>query len=409
MRKPIENYFQFTRNERIGIFILIFLSFLIWLAFPIYTHFFVDETKTDFTEFKKEIALLEITIKEKEKKNKKSYKNYNNYSKSDYSKNYEPKKKTVITPFAFNPNTISEADMLVMGLPKNAINNLVKFRNKGAKFYKKADFKKVYGIDDDIYATVEQFIQLPVNSTKKIKTENYPELKEVKPAINPFPFDPNNITKNGMERLGLSDKVATTIENFRNKGGSFRKAEDLSKIYGLSEEDFNKLYPFIEIKPKVETYASNTKSEFTSKGSNFKPKEKKVVQPIDINKATREEWTTIKGIGPGFSKMIISYREKLGGFYKIDQVSETYGLPDSTFQSIKPFLLIDEVNEKIDLNTVTIDGLKAHPYLNYKQAKAVVNYRHNHGDFATVEDIVKVRVFSVEDVERIAPYLRIGE
>ncbi len=404
MRKQIENYFQFTRSERIGIFILLFLSLLTWFAFPIYTRFFVDQSKTDFTKFKTEIALLEMTIKASEDKNGNSFTSDDNFIKSAYSKKYnKSKKKAVITPFAFNPNTISQADLLVMGIPKNAIDNLVKFRNKGAKFYKKADFKKVYGITDDIYSTIENFIQLPVNSTKKLEPAKYPELKEEKRALTPFEFDPNTISKAEMRRMGLSDKVAATIENFRSKGGTFRRPEDLSRIYGLKEEDYNKIQSFITIDekapPKKEIVA-DAKSKFVTK--------KKEVQPIDINEATMEDWSTLNGIGAGRSKMIIAYREKLGGFYTIDQVRETFGLPDSTFQQIKPFLRIDASNEKIDLNTVTLDGLSQHPYLNFRQAKAIINYRSNHGEFESVESLAAVRALSKEDVDKIAPYLRVN-
>ena len=404
MRKHIENYFQFTRSERIGIFILLFLSLITWLSFPIYTHFFVDESTTDFSKFKKEIALLEISIKEKEEKEGKSYKQYESYSNGSNSKSYNTKKKkTVITPFAFDPNTISQADLLVMGIPKNAIDNLVKFRNKGAKFYKKSDFKKVYGITDDIYQTIEQFIQLPTNSIKKLEPEKYPELKKEERPITPFPFDPNTITKSEMIKMGLPDKVAATIENFRNKGGSFRKPEDLSRIYGLKEADYNKIQPFITIEKKAFPEKEKLVAE-----SKFVKKEK-VVRPIDINKASQEDWATLSGIGPGFSKMIITYREKLGGFYTIEQVRETFGLPDSTFQKIEPFLLLEASNKKININTVTIDGLSEHPYLNFRQAKAIINYRSNHGEFGNPEDIGKVRALTETDVEKVVPYLRVGE
>ncbi len=403
MRKHIENYFQFTRSERIGIFILLFLSLLTWLSYPIYTHFVVDKTKTDFSKFKKEIALLEITINEAEEKEGNNFQKFNNaYSNTDYPKKYNRKKeKAVITPFAFNPNSISQADLLVMGIPKNAIDNLIKFRNKGAKFYKKTDFKKVYGITDDIYNTIEQFIQLPISSTKKLEPEKYPELKEVARELTPQPFNPNTISKSAMVEMGISDKVASTIERFRNKGGTFRKKEDLSRIYGLKATDYSKLESFINI-----PIPEKPKKEFANAAPKF-VKKKKETQPIDINKATIEDWSTLNGIGAGRSKMIVAYREKLGGFYTINQVSETFGLPDSTFQQIKPFLIIDESNLKININEVTIDGLKKHPYLNFRQAKAIVNYRSNHGAFESASDIAKVRALTKNDVEKILPYLAV--
>ncbi len=242
--------------------------------------------------------------------------------------------------------------------------------------------------------------------------------------IRVFEFDPNTASSAALKDLGLSEKVANTILNYRKKGGKFYKKEDLKKIYGLRKEDYKRLENHIVFKEKIfadkfsraiqgnqnplpdigESVVDSTK-KVTEK--TFHPKDKiEPILKIDVNRATVEEWQELDGIGPYFSKKIVKFREALGGFISIKQISETYNLPDSTFQKIKSQLEWSPIAQKININTARIDDLKKHPYLNFKQARGIVNYRKQHGEFLNIEDLKKVGgVVKPEDLERIAPYL----
>jgi competence ComEA-like helix-hairpin-helix protein len=113
----------------------------------------------------------------------------------------------------------------------------------------------------------------------------------------------------------------------------------------------------------------------------------------------------LPGIGPKLASRINSFREKLGGFYSIDQVAETYGLPDSTFQKIRPYLKFSGEVKKINVNRATREELSSHPYIRWKMAGAITEYRKQHGDFAKLEDLKKV--FLVDDAAflKMLPYL----
>ena len=126
---------------------------------------------------------------------------------------------------------------------------------------------------------------------------------------------------------------------------------------------------------------------------------------LDINAATIDEWQQLKGIGPFYAKKIVSFREKLGGFATITQVGTTYGLPDSVFQKINGQLLLSILTPSLMVNSISVEQLKAHPYIKKHQALAIVNYRKNHGAFDSIEKFKKVKVFSEKDLERLAPYL----
>ncbi|MEK7256097.1 MAG: helix-hairpin-helix domain-containing protein, partial [Bacteroidota bacterium] len=114
----------------------------------------------------------------------------------------------------------------------------------------------------------------------------------------------------------------------------------------------------------------------------------------------------LKGIGTFYAKRIVNFREKLGGFYSIQQVGETFGLPDSTFQKIQPLLQASPVFRKIKVNAATLEELKSHPYFSNFQATVLFNYRQQHGNFTNLESLKKIAAaFKDSDWERLEPYL----
>ena len=215
-----------------------------------------------------------------------------------------------------------------------------------------------------------------------------------------FEFDPNKASQSQLKDLGFSEKIIKTILNYRNKGGVFYKKEDFKKIYGITEADYLTLEPFISIE-KTES----KKKDIVSKPTVYTKKVRAKPIEIDINKATEEDWQTLRGIGPYYAKKIVNFREKLGGFSSIEQIGTTYGLKDSTFQIIKPFLVASPVSKKIKINTATWEQLKNHPYIKGKQAGIIEKYRQNHGAFSDFESFKKVVVFSNEELEQLRPYL----
>lgn len=152
-----------------------------------------------------------------------------------------------------------------------------------------------------------------------------------------FVFDPNTLNEEGFIKLGLSQKTAHTLINYRSKGGYFKTPEDIRKIYGLSKTDADRLIPYIKIAsannkptetPKFEQPVTKTQS------SSYKK--------ININTATAEDWKAFPGIGDVIGNRIVKFRTSIGGFKTIDQVGKTYGLSDSVFQKIKPYLYLSD-------------------------------------------------------------------
>ena len=227
---------------------------------------------------------------------------------------------------------------------------------------------------------------------------------EIKGGIEtePFNFDPNTLSTVGWARLGIKERTFQTIRNFISKGGKFKSADDLSKIYGLRKEDYERLKPFVRISQETEFNEQrnmNSKNEFSK--VKYNP-----IKAIDINLADTSEFIALPGIGSKLAARIVLFREKLGGFYSIEQVGETFGLADSVFQKIRPYFLLGNTPVKsININTSTFEELKSHPYIRSAIAKSFIAYRNEHGPFLKIEDIKKVMVITDEIYGKVVPYL----
>ena len=98
----------------------------------------------------------------------------------------------------------------------------------------------------------------------------------------------------------------------------------------------------------------------------------------------------------------------VGGFYSVEQVAEVYGLPDSTFQMIKPLLSCDSSQiEKLDVNTADEAALKNHPYIKWNLARAIVNYRQQHGVYNSLDKLMQIDIISPGIFQKISPYLKV--
>ncbi len=224
-----------------------------------------------------------------------------------------------------------------------------------------------------------------------------------------FMFDPNTISEAGWKKLGVREKTITTILKYLAKGGRFRKPEDISKIYGLNEKDINRLMPYVKIN------VEEIKATFfdTTKGYNQRNSSQSITKypftlAIDINEADTSLFIKLPGIGSKLARRIINFREKLGGFYSVDQVGETFGIADSVFQKFKTYLISGEINtKKININTASAADLNKHPYINWSIANAIVQYRTQHGNFKTLAELEQIQLLDHGQLAKLLPYLSV--
>jgi competence protein ComEA len=222
-----------------------------------------------------------------------------------------------------------------------------------------------------------------------------------------FDFNPNTAGLSELMRLGLTEKAATVIIHYREKGGKFKKAEDLSRIYSIRRDLYERLRPFVRIPPS----SKPGEGYYRRDSLNYKPaftNKEKLIRSIDINQSDQSEWESLPGIGTKLATRILTFRAKLGGFINAEQVKETYGITDSVFAIIRPMLQCQKASiRQFDINAITIEELKEHPYFRGKIAYAIIRYREQHGNFKSIEDLWKLQVIDEIIRIKIEPYILI--
>lgn len=213
-------------------------------------------------------------------------------------------------------------------------------------------------------------------------------------------FNPATDSKQEMIDNGVPHYVAEGIVNFRNAGGDFKSKKDVAKIYAVNDNMFQKLRPFIDL---PETSESDVKDWGEKKWTN---KDTAALQvPLDINKLSVEELKALPGIGDFYAKQIVKYRDKLGGYKHKGQLREVYKMREETVDQIEDMFVYDVGVSKINVNTATFKQLLSHPYLDFNQVKALVNYREQHGPFTDISTIENLHIFKGKDISRLLPYL----
>ncbi len=373
--KPLKDFFHYTRSERNGALILLLLCIILMVA----PRLFVLFPSSERIDFEEEMRLAEQLAQS--------------------SREEDGTPGTPAQLFEFDPNTATQEELQRLGLRERTVKSIVNYRSKGGQFRKKEDLKKIYTLAEEDYFRLEPYIRIASNDSYS----NYNSYDKKEPKTYTLvAFDPNTATQEELLNLGLPKGVVTVMLRFREKGGKYRRKEDLKKIYILDEADYLRIEPYINIAgdgTSIPTVALDIPKSYENERS----------ISIDINKASAEEWQQLRGVGPAFSGKITRFREALGGFASVEQVAETRGLPDSTFQKIRSQLRPSPVYRLMDINAADAETMDKHPYIDRRTAEAIVSYRRQHGPFRSADDLRKVYALPEGWVEKMKPYLEFGK
>lgn len=209
-------------------------------------------------------------------------------------------------------------------------------------------------------------------------------------------FDPNTIDKTELLSLGLDEKAVNSIIGFRASGAVYKIKSDLKKAYGVDDKLFNEIEPFILLPDSITT-KTNIKEPFKYP--------QKTLPTIELNKVDSATLTKFIGIGPTYASRIIKYREALGGFISTAQLYEVYAIDSFAVSEMLKHTVLDTITpKKINFNSQNFKELLAHPYMSYKQVKAVFNYREQHGNYKTYKDLYPIITLDSAWVLKISPY-----
>jgi competence protein ComEA len=216
-----------------------------------------------------------------------------------------------------------------------------------------------------------------------------------------FRFDPNTLSEEGWKKLGLPYRSIRTLLKFRSKGGRFYKSGDLQRVWGMPSGFFERVKDYQDLPQSGES--TDWKKEEPARPMEVYPK--KIIQPVAVNAADSASFEALPGIGARLAGRLVAFRNRLGGFYSVDQVGEVYGLADSVFQKFRSLLRLDGAVTKININTATKEMLKVHPYIRWALANAIVAYRNQHGPFHEPSDLLKITLIDEATLNKLLPYL----
>ncbi len=211
-------------------------------------------------------------------------------------------------------------------------------------------------------------------------------------------FDPNTISAESLVSLGLPEKTANRIINYRNKGGSFSKPEEVLRIFGMDSAWYKRALPWMR-------FSDQHPKRKNPRISN------KLIMLDDINMADSARLEDVYGIGPALARRIIKFRDRLGGFVRISQLTEVYGLDTTVVQSIaRQFEVRPGFQPRIiRLNNASTEELGQHPYIRWQAASAIVAYRVQHGPFDSLEQLRQLPFVKDDWIDKIRPYVRLGD
>jgi DNA uptake protein ComE-like DNA-binding protein len=127
---------------------------------------------------------------------------------------------------------------------------------------------------------------------------------------------------------------------------------------------------------------------------------------VEMNTADSVTLITLHGIGPSFARRIISYRNRLGGFYRKEQLKEVFGLDSLTYSGLQAQVRVDASHiKRIPVNSVTFESLSHFPYLSYKQMNAIIQFREQHGSYESINDLKNIAILDDGILRKIEPYL----
>lgn len=224
------------------------------------------------------------------------------------------------------------------------------------------------------------------------------------PSAEPFHFDPNTLSLDSLILLGIRKDIGERVIKYRNAGGSYKIKSDLKKIYGLPSETYEKLFSFIQL-PEEEFKEPAKKSKF--KKESFSEKKEPEFSPFDINEADTAQLKLVYGIGPVLSDRIVKYRALLGGFVYKEQLKEVYGIQEEAFINLSEKVYIKNtfIPKRININQDSLKNMAAHPYISYPIARAIFNYRLQHGKYVSKDDLQKIHLLDSSAVAKISPYI----
>ena len=289
----------------------------------------------------------------------------------------------------FDPNTVQYEELITLGMSRAEAVSLLKFRASGKVFRIREDVALCYGISDSAYQTLKPYINIGAEyRITPREYRSYPTRKrDTLTRIAPSPFRIDTVSVAYLRAIGVFTKrQAEAFIRWRDRSG-FRDIEEVRACYVVDDSVATALEPYI-------LFPERDLSPYEA--------------PVDINTADSARLTEVVGIGAKTASATVRYRERLGGFVRVEQLAEVKGVTESNYEKILQQICCKGVAiRKIDINFATPSELE-HPYIGPKLVRKITKQRQLKGGWTCTQELVKENILTQEEAERLAPYVVYG-
>lgn len=319
----------------------------------------------------------------------------------------------------FDPNEAGYEDLRRSGLPPEIAAGIVRWRRYGKVYRIEEDLALVTGMNDSIYAGIKPYIVIseryaPAPRDKALASEraNAPDRHgheathgngrdATRRRIEPEPFAIDTASAAYLTALGFSPRQAEVIIRYREASGGIRTPEQFGRCYVVSDEMAERLLPYIIFDDRTPESEPPAPAEAGPESASRRQ--------IEINSADSATLRSVRGIGERSVTEIIRYRELLGGYHSVEQIAELPCVTESNYEKILQQIYCDSCKiTKIDINFADPKELVRHPYVSAKALRRIVKQRKLKGGWSGIEEMTEDNIFTKEEAERLAPYLRFG-
>lgn len=308
----------------------------------------------------------------------------------------------VLSPF--DPNTATFEEFRALGLSASTAAGVVKYRERGKRFEIPEDFATCYGITDSIYAALKPYIIIgeefklkPFERTERVEVAVSDSRRErMTPAekataylTDHLTINPNILTADDWVALGCSVRQAEAVARWCEERGGVRSVTELEECRYLPLEVLDVI---------AEALVFDLSDPLAE--------ESLVPELIDINSADSATLVTVRGIGARTANDIIAYRERLGGFAKVEQLADLAVMTERNYEQIITQIFVDSCKiSKIDINFARPESLENHPYMTPRRLRKILKNRQLKGGWSTIEDMILDNTLTAEEAEKLSPYL----
>ncbi|OIQ21052.1 MAG: hypothetical protein BM557_04665 [Flavobacterium sp. MedPE-SWcel] len=292
--------------------------------------------------------------------------------------------------YPFNPNYISDYKAKLIGLSKQELSRIRKFRETNKYVNSAKEFQEVTKVSDSLLKTIEPYFKFPDWVVEKQRKNGE--------KIEIYPFNPNYISDYKATLIGLSKQELARIRKFRKTNKYVNSAKEFQEVTKVSDSLLKTIEPYFKFPNWVnERNARNKANKVSSTSTTI----------IDINKATAKELITVHGIGPAYAKRILKRRSQLGAFVNINQIDDFTAFSPRAKKELKEGFAIKNKPKvkRINVNTASIDELSSFVYFNKQIARSIVVKRDSKGRINSVEELTKINGFPTQKQNIIALYL----